>query len=872
MARRQLTCGCGWVCHVSEIGTGGVKCPNCGDQIIAGRAGPKRTAGQVAAEKQSQQRMVVISLCVLGGLIVAGGIIFGFVVGGGGGQGPPKDPKIKLIEEVATAQRGVTRPDPTKTTNAPPPPPPPPAEVRDYGRLIDQNAWKANIAGVAAELYRLHTQPEKAKELEDQMGNWDRETEAFLDRLRERNENHAVPEHLLPGDRIIFFRSVDFQKAPAADRDKALATAMRTLRTGDMWDITIQRAQDVIGFIAYFKERPREILAIIEQCASLIGGTPPAEDPTRPDPVRPDPVKPAAKPVGMPAEVVAAVREKFLKLPAYYQKYLPAEERARMTELLKATEALPEDIEFLKTRVLMQAVGDANDEIAFIKSQVAELKDKAAASTGGTDVIIKNDGTRIDGRILEEKDDVIKIEFIRGTVKGAVTVLIADIKEIRRGAGAATEFPPKLEAAKGKAAPLLELAAWCKDRGLNVQREWVFFQVLDLDPGNDAARTGLGYTKNDDQVYTKEREAKRKGNQIEYAGRSYTVDQFLAMLKSRGYMEMNGQWYGPKPWSYKISNLYRDDGKLRVTYENAGVMERTRIEKEKTYDVTTKTYKDTIKRISVGKMIAPMGQGDPIRSGGEDVYRGRSGSATVIIESPAEMLECKVKPVVEVTSVGGVVKVTVSNDDGGSRELFTLNTIARQEKSYDVSDIARGKRRIYVRVEMQSPWVSADNGLVMLMPSTRNDSSVFDVSAQIADPLKSVNALLSGATPDPKADPKTDPKTDPKVMSDREAVIKNVAAAADAVAGTSDTLDAVITRMVEATKTMKYTDAVAAEPAYEPLMKYVTDPLTFELKKCTSSAMMEVGTWWGKMNVTDRKKFANHYGLLCAAARAKPKK
>ena len=81
------------------------------------------------------------------------------------------------------------------TTPAPTPQPTPAVEVRDWGRLIDQNAWKSDLAGVAAELYRLHAQPEKAKELEEQMANWDRDIVGVLYDVVNRNEPSAGPDY-----------------------------------------------------------------------------------------------------------------------------------------------------------------------------------------------------------------------------------------------------------------------------------------------------------------------------------------------------------------------------------------------------------------------------------------------------------------------------------------------------------------------------------------------------------------------------------------------------------------------------------------------------------------------------------------------------
>jgi hypothetical protein len=66
-----------------------------------------------------------------------------------------------------------------------------------------------------------------------------------------------VPEHLMAGDRLLFFRGLDFAKAGAADRDKVIANAIRSIKVGEMWDMTVQRGADTVGFMAYLPQEVR---------------------------------------------------------------------------------------------------------------------------------------------------------------------------------------------------------------------------------------------------------------------------------------------------------------------------------------------------------------------------------------------------------------------------------------------------------------------------------------------------------------------------------------------------------------------------------------------------------------------------------------
>jgi hypothetical protein len=883
MARVQLKCDCGWVFFVAEITPNGVNCPHCRAPVVAAHtAGRRRTAGEVAAEKQSRTQMLTIGFSILGVVVLVGGVVMGFVFSGKGYTPKTTDPKIRIIEEVEKALPSAKREEEARRPDVPAPKF---EHAKDHRRIIDMCAWMCNVAGVTGELLRVRGDAAKAKDLEERMADYERAIEEGLDKLRERNESHLVPEHMLPTDRILFFRSVDFSKASKADREKVLGTALRQLRAGDSWDIAVNRGGDAVGFLSYFKERPKELLAIVQQYAGILGGTggptagpgptPGPDDPgdTEPAPPPTPPPPPPPKPVDLPADVLTAVKEKVLKAPAYYQSFLSAEERERMNVLVKEGKGLPDDLDFLRGRVLTEAWNEMQDEVAFIRSMVTSLKEKSSTATSGTDVLIKKDGSRLDGRVLEEKDDVVKFEFVRGTLKGAVTVRHEDIQEIRRGAGAATEFAPKLDAAKGKAAGLLELMAWCKERGLAVHREYVSYLLLEIEPGSEAARTALGYQKTENGTWTKEREARRSGDKIEYAGKAYTLPEFTAMLKSRGYTEINGKWYGKKAWSLKVANLYRDDGKLRLSNDNTGVMERVRTDKSKTYDVLTKSYKDVFTKTTLGRGIMPFGSGTSAKG---DVYGAKSGTVTILLEAPGEFIELRVKAAGEVAIPGASIRVTAMNDGGATKQLYYLSSIGRVDKQVDVTEIAKGRRSIMIKAEMASPFISNDTGTVMFLPSTKSDTGVFEASGQIADALEGINqAILNLPPPSDPKNPGADPKNpgvrpDPKPM-DRDAVVANIAAAADAIIATSDSLDIVLSRMRDSTVNLRYPDAMPAMPEFDPLLKYVTDPLTFDLKKVSSQAAVEVGTWWSRLPAGDRKRFAIHYGLVCAYARHKGK-
>jgi hypothetical protein len=350
------------------------------------------------------------------------------------------------------------------------------------------------------------------------------------------------------------------------------------------------------------------------------------------------------------------------------------------------------------------------------------------AGAAGTDLVVKMDGATLDGRLLSESEAEVKIEVTRGQVKGIVVVARADVKEVRRGAGAASALAAKLAEAKGKPEALLELAKSCRASGLTAHRDWICWLLLGIDPANEYARMAMGYAKNAAGVWMREREI--RADMIDYDGRSYTPEDFRRMLTSRGYVEMEGRWYARKAWDLRATNLYRDEAKLPMAVDNAVVTDRILIDTDRD---------GKLRKTTVCRMVGALGEE---KSSVETGFTVRRGTVTIVIEAAADFIDCRVKATAEVTGQGGVIRAWVDNGAGGTKELYKIDSVKKVDQSVDVSEVARGHRKLTLHVEMSSPWVSADNGVVMFLPCTRNDTGVFDVSAQVAEPLKAVNAAL----------------------------------------------------------------------------------------------------------------------------------
>ncbi|MHC4662027.1 MAG: DUF1570 domain-containing protein [Planctomycetota bacterium] len=123
------------------------------------------------------------------------------------------------------------------------------------------------------------------------------------------------------------------------------------------------------------------------------------------------------------------------------------------------------------------------------------------------DTVVKKDGRRIEGKILEENMDwvVIRTKF------GEAKIFKDDIKQVIYGksegtdqSGTAEKSPPKklsyeervAEAEKKDTAEAwVELAEWCRKNGRKPEAEKAFRNALELDPDNATARKALGFVK-----------------------------------------------------------------------------------------------------------------------------------------------------------------------------------------------------------------------------------------------------------------------------------------------------------------------------------------------------------------------------------------
>src|SRR5262249_35843020 len=213
-------------------------------------------------------------------------------------------------------------------------------------------------------------------------------------------------------------------------------------------------------------------------------------------------------------------------------------------------------------------------------------------------------------------------ELMRGKVgRGTSTVEREEMLKSEKGKSSAKDFRVGYESARGKKAELLNLMVVAKEKKLQPQLELAAAAVLVLDPSDERCRMELGLPRS---PFATVDPGPDRGDQIEFRGRMYTPDQLRAELKALGYVFLNGPWCEKIQKSYKIDNLYSDQGKLAATYFGTTIKSDDKTETYQAYDPNTKSFIQKQKQVSQGR------------------YIGGSGTCLIEIAAPGEIIEARV--------------------------------------------------------------------------------------------------------------------------------------------------------------------------------------------------------------------------------------
>ena len=112
----------------------------------------------------------------------------------------------------------------------------------------------------------------------------------------------------------------------------------------------------------------------------------------------------------------------------------------------------------------------------------------------------------------------------------ASTLLLLTPADAQSVAALKRELRAQESAARGDADALVELAAWCEEKGLISDRKRLLNNALKVDPEHERAHEMLGFVKFDGEWMTKAKAeaARRKAYEAE--------------MKEKGYVEVDGVW------------------------------------------------------------------------------------------------------------------------------------------------------------------------------------------------------------------------------------------------------------------------------------------------------------------------------------------
>jgi hypothetical protein len=514
MARINLMCKCGWNFFVSELQPGpAATCPSCSAPVaLPKRRGAAPTSAPAQAAAVAGKKSYALLGMIFGAIVVVGIVIIVFMMGTTTTQGPgvkaSERPSVRNIEkeleknpagvpanpapEGNTFRVEVPKPaDPTPVTLPPPPPVAVPKPVKpDHKGIVLRNTMKMNFLGITAEILRFRGMKTEYEAAFQKMVELEKQIEELISELAAEGETQQVPNHLRPGDQILWFydRSIRELSPPAAAY--VLQKWLVSYHAGMMLRTTVQRGSDRTDLTIFCPDRGKDLLELADAHGLLVepepvvgtapvGGLgPPAYTP------------PTGKLMDIPSEVSKGIQDRFKALPPGYRQFLRADERQRLDTLLEKGKGFHEDLSFLQDTILGDVIPRFEQETAQFRAKVQELEPKVMA-TASADVIYFKDGGKVEGVIEEETADIVKIR----TRFGSVNRQKSDIERIEKGKGAVTEFPAKYKAAAGRIEGLMTLLAWCKEKGLVTHKEFVGYQILTMDPASERVRQELGLPK-----------------------------------------------------------------------------------------------------------------------------------------------------------------------------------------------------------------------------------------------------------------------------------------------------------------------------------------------------------------------------------------
>lgn len=288
------------------------------------------------------------------------------------------------------------------------------------------------------------------------------------------------------------------------------------------------------------------------------------------------PPEPAAPEIpSLPGELLREFRERVLSLPAFYlQVAYSAEERARAERLAREGRGGAAEAEFLRGLLASPNLRAVEGERARIAEACVRLEEEAMGQLP-VDRLVLRDGRALDGRIVEETEEAVRLERKTGGAGGVTPFRRDQVQSVQKGKGIGSEFKPRWEAARGGGlAERSAFAQWCREKGLAAGLKLVSFTILRGDPGDAKARADAELPA--DPVAA-EKEAAAQGGWVAYEGKRWTAMALKERLLRDGYVIHEGRWHSRKERSLSVPPLLKyekeDRRPVHIEYRGAVLVE-----------------------------------------------------------------------------------------------------------------------------------------------------------------------------------------------------------------------------------------------------------------------------------------------------------
>ena len=458
-----------------------------------------------------------------------------------------------------------------------------------------------------------------------------------------------VPTHMEPLDKIVAIDDTDLRKTARENASEVLDRTLKKVGKDQLVKVKVDRYGTETELYIFFP-------MIAKGSRVAVGGS---------------------NRITITKDFALEIQREVLSLPP---TILGMKERKKIDQILGRGEATEEEYAYLTRRVSLRSASSIREEKTQFVRQLARLE-SVLDTAPVADAVVKQDGGRVKGKIVASDNNGVTIDTTLGTT---VTIPRRQVRFERTAEQLRNEFRGRLAAAEEYLDALPQLLVWTREWEMTTHREYVAFRMLKRNPHDRIARMTAGYHQSPDGKWV-------LGERRPVAKRPETKVELKPELETMGFQFKDGKWYSKANWSVGIDNLHR-----RPNYPLA--MRGTKIYAWHLDDTPQARIIDGSGK--VGK--APKFKGSPRLRFIAPV--ATTGTASITLEAPGEIVECQVKAPGEIVSHGsggGKIETFVTAAGGTATPIYKLEQ-GRNEMYWDITFQVRGKRKFTITAHMST--------------------------------------------------------------------------------------------------------------------------------------------------------------------------